>query len=54
MVAEPASEVAGGAGVATCVGHSRASFSAGELGLGGGWMTPEHGSGPHSCLVMHW
>lgn len=42
MVAEPASEVAGGAAVATHLGRSRASFRAGELGLGGGWVTPEY------------
>lgn len=53
MVAEPASEVAGGAGVAACLGHSKASFRAGELGLGGVWMTPEYSCGPHSCLVVH-
>lgn len=53
MVAEPASEVAGGAAVATHLGRSRASFRAGELGLGGGWAIPEYSCGPHSCLVTH-
>lgn len=27
---------------ATCLGCLKASFRAGELGLGGGWMTPEY------------